>query len=331
MNYIIGAYATAPSLATSPSLSQVKASELIFYEKLIESIPQIMGLEIPFFGHDIHRFGSDFLLNILRPEWNNVLTCIPGTMKNLSIDSRYGIASDDDYFRKEAVSMYKRANKIVHKVNDFYGKKSFIAIQIATAPSIPINGVSSSKYSLLKSMEEILTLDWEGAKVVIEHQDSSILGHPFEKGFLTLEDEIEVLLKLASQQETGITINWGRSAIEGKSIQKPIEHIKLALEKKLLCGLIFSGVSDIDQLYGNWKDTHMPFAQSYNVKHFEKNSLLTYENISNVLRLLDTKSLSYLGIKLLSMPIDKSKVERRVGINRDAILILEKIISELYS
>ena len=38
-------------------------------------------------------------------------------------------------------------------------------------------------------MEEILSLDWQGAKVVIEHYDSAMPGLPFEKGFLTFEDE----------------------------------------------------------------------------------------------------------------------------------------------
>ena len=323
MNYIVGAY------ATSPYLSNDKSLELDFYHQLIESIPKIRGLEIPFFGNEIHRFGSDFLINILKPEWSNVLSCIPGTMESLSIDPKYGIASDDYDCRMAAVLMYKRANKIVHKINDYYGKKSIIAIQVASAPSVPIRGVSSSKSSLLKSMQEILSLDWQGAKVVMEHYDSAIPGLSFEKGFLTLEDEIEVLLQLSEPQGVGVTINWGRSVIEGKSINKPLEHLNLAIEKKLLSGLIFSGVSEKDEFYGDWKDTHMPFAQSYNVDYYEKNSLLTHENISNALNLLDFNSLDYLGIKLLSMPVKNSKIERRVGLNRDAISILEEIILEL--
>jgi hypothetical protein len=323
MKYIVGAY------ATSPSISNDEAVELDFYQKLIESIPEICGLEIPFFGDEIHRFGSDFLIGILKPEWSNVLSCIPGTMANLSIDPKYGIASDDYDCRVAAVAMYKRANKIVHKMNDIKGKQSIIAIQAASAPSVPIKGVSSSKSSLLRSMEEILSLDWQGAKVVIEHCDSAMLGFPFEKGFLTFEDEIEALSQLSELQDVGVTINWGRSAIEGRTANRPIEHIKLAVEKKLLAGLIFSGASEKDQFYGGWKDTHMPFAQSYNTDYYEKNSLLTYENISDALNLLDFNNLNYLGIKLLSMPMESSKIERRIGLNKDAIFILEEIISEL--
>ena len=70
----------------------------------------------------------------------------------------------------------------------------------------------------------------------------------------------------------------------------------------------------------------MPFAESYDVDNFERNSLLTYENIFNTLKLIDLKHLDYLGIKLLS---DTSDMDRRVGLNKDAIYILENIISEL--
>jgi len=325
MKYIVGAYASSPSLSSSLD----KSLESQFYKRLIESVPDMLGLEIPFFGDEIHKFGSDFLLKILRPDWNNVLTCMPGTMANLSIDPKYGIASDDYSCRMAAVSMYKRANNSIHKINDLHGRKSIIAVQIATAPSVPVKGVSSSKSSLLRSMEEILSLDWQGARVVIEHADAATLELPYEKGFLTFEDEVDVLLQLSDSCDTGITINWGRSVIEGKSINKPIEHINLALEKKLLTGFIFSGVSKNDKLYGSWKDTHMPFAQSYDVNYFEKNSLLTHQNISNILQILDLHSLHYLGVKLLSMPIEKIEIEKQVGINRDAIFILENLISEL--
>ena len=171
MKYIVGAYASSPSLSSSLD----KSLESQFYKRLIESVPDMLGLEIPFFGDEIHKFGSDFLLKILRPDWNNVLTCMPGTMANLSIDPKYGIASDDYSCRMAAVSMYKRANNSIHKINDLHGRKSIIAVQIATAPSVPVKGVSSSKSSLLRSMEEILSLDWQGARVVIEHADAATL------------------------------------------------------------------------------------------------------------------------------------------------------------
>jgi hypothetical protein len=317
VKYIIGAYATAPSLADNDKLNEHK-----FYEKLIESIPEIRGLEIPFWGKEIHQFGSDFLLDIIDKNWENVLTCIPGSMSKLANNPKFGLASDDENGRAEAIAMHKKANQVLHKMNECYGRQSVIAVQIATAPSTPVEYVSSSTDSLLKSMEEILSWDWEGAKIVIEHCDAAVGNTPFEKGFLTIEDEVKTLIELKDLHDVGMTINWARSAIEGRNTSKPIEHIKMALKNDILSGLMFSGVSDNDDQYGNWKDTHMPFAQSFNVKFYEENSFLTYENIINTLKSLNVNDLDYLGIKLLSMPIESATIERRIGINYDAVSIL---------
>ncbi len=324
MKYIVGAYATAPSL-----VSENRNSEQEFYRKLIIDIPEIRGLEIPFWGEGIHRFGSDFLLDIINPNWENVLSCIPGTMSKLAKNPKFGLASDDENGRVEAIAMHKRANQVLHKMNECYGRQSVIAVQITTAPSTPVGGVSSSMDSFLRSMDEILGWDWCGTKIVIEHCDASIIDQPFEKGFFTLEKEIEALSVLSSANTLGVTINWARSAIEGRSPSKPVEHLKLASKYNLLSGLIFSSVSDFDERYGSWADTHMPFAQSYDVQHYEENSLLTRENVMNTLKTIDVDNLDYLGIKLLSMPIDKSTIERRVGLNKDAISILNNVIAEL--
>ena len=321
MKYIIGAYATAPSLADND-----KSNEHKFYEKLIESIPEIRGLEVPFWGKEIHQFGSDFLLDIIDKNWENVLTCIPGSMSKLAKNPKFGLASDDENGRAEAIAMHKRANQVLHKMNAYYGRQSAIAVQIATAPSTPVKYVSSSTDSLLKSMEEILSWDWEGAKIVIEHCDTAVDNIPFEKGFLTIEDEIKTLIELQGMHNVGITINWARSAIEGRDTSKPLEHIELALKSNILSGLMFSGVSDNDIQYGSWKDTHMPFSKNKDVQFFEENSLLTQEEISNTLNLVDLDSVDYLGVKLLSMPIDRSTIDRRVGLNSDAVSILNKIL-----
>jgi hypothetical protein len=324
MKYIVGAYVTAPSL-----VGEDKPLESDFYKQLINSISEIRGLEIPFWGKDIHRFGSDFLLEIIKPDWDNILSCIPGTMTSLANAPKFGLASDDEQGRVAAVAMHKRANQMLHRMNERFGRQSIIAVQIATAPSVPVEGVTSSVYSFSKSMDELLSWDWGGAKIIIEHCDAAVVNQPFIKGFFSIEDEIKVLSKFSDNQNVGIMINWGRSAIEGRSSAKPLEHLKLVSENNLLSGLIFSGVSDNDELYGSWSDTHMPFSKSYDVINYEENSLLSHEVITNVLSAVDIDKLDYLGIKLLSMPVDTSSIERRVGLNKDAITILNNVISEL--
>ena len=227
----------------------------------------------------------------------------------------------DFFFGRE---MYKRANKILRKMNDKYGKRSVIAVQIITSPSIGKKNVSSSIDSFLKSLDQIMSWDWEGAKIVIEHCDRFIPSQSFEKGFMSIEDEVKALSKISSNYDIGITINWARSAIEGRSPNMPIEHLEIAFKNNLLSGLIFSGTSNNDELYGEWKDTHMPFAQSYNSEYYENNSLLTLDNIKQTLACIDIKKLDYLGVKLLSMPIDRPDIDRRVGVNLDAISILNQ-------
>lgn len=321
MKYIIGAYATAPSLAISD-----KSLEIKFYDKLIDSIPQVRGLEIPFWGEEIHQFGSNFLLDIINPDWDNVLTCIPGTMAYLSKQPSFGLASDDNQGRKNAIAMYKRVNITQKMMNDKYGRRSIIVVQIVTAPSMGKSGVRSSIDSFMKSLDQILSWDWDGARIVVEHCDSFSPQQPFEKGFLSIEDEVKGLLKISNQYNIGLTINWARSAIEGRSVKTPIQHLKLASSNNILSGLIFSGVSNNDKHYGEWKDTHMPFAKSYNSKFHEEKSLLNKENITQTLASIDIKELDYLGVKLLSMPIEKSDIERRVGLNLDAISTLNEIL-----
>lgn len=324
IKYLIGAYATAPSLA----LDDVEL-ERKFYRQLIQSIPDIQGFEIPFWGEEVHKFGPEFLFEFIRPEWDHVLTCIPGSVKGVEENPNFGLASNDPMGRLDAVKMHQRANQMVQKINMHSGRSSVLAIHIATAPSVPVDGVGSSIGSLLLSMKEILSWDWMGSRIVIEHCDSHVSSHPFEKGFMSIEDEILALKSLSNNFKVGLAINWARSAIEGRSPSTVIDHVKLARGNDLLSGFIFSGVSDKDGCYGAWRDSHMPFESSCGIEHFESNSLLTKSNMLSTLEALDLNELDYVGVKLLSMPIDSSTLNRRVGVNRDAITVLNNILSEI--
>ena len=320
MKYLIGTYATAPSLG----LDDIDL-EQEFYEQLIRSIPDIQGFEIPFWGKDIHKFGTDFLLKFVQPEWDHVLTCIPGSVKGVEKNPNFGLASNDTSGRSDALRMHERACQMVHEINTHFGRSSVLAVHLATAPSVPVDGVSSSVDSLLLSLNEILSWDWMGARIVIEHCDSYVGDHPFEKGFMSLDDEILALKSLSEDFKVGLAINWARSAIEGRSPATVVDHIKLARKNNLLSGLFFSGVSDRGGDYGDWKDSHMPFEKSCDIEHYQSNSLLTESNIRSTLKSINLEELDYIGVKLLSMPIAGSSIERRVGVNRDAINVLNNI------
>ena len=98
--YIVGAYATSPNL-----FSWNKDSEAVFFDRL-KVLNSIRGLELPFWGKSLHQFDDQWLLSNLHPDWQNVLTCVPGTMKNLESDPYFGLASKKQSSRKNAINFY---------------------------------------------------------------------------------------------------------------------------------------------------------------------------------------------------------------------------------
>src|SRR3990167_8569811 len=312
MKYIIGAYATAPSLGLND-----QRIEKEYYQNLIKFVPAVRGFEIPFWGNDIHIYGTEFLLNFINSEWQNVLTCIPGTVMGLKSDLHFGLASDNEDGRIAAINMHKKAHQKLKEINRVFNKNVFIAVQIATSPSVSISGVSSSISSLMRSLVEILSWNWMGAKIVIEHCDAFTGDLSFEKGFMNLNDEIEVLQFFSKNHDVGMTINWARSAIEGKSAETVIEHIKKVKKSRLLTGMMFSGTTDINAEYGAWKDTHMPIAQEGMAW---SNSLLTEKKIGETMLNISLDQIDYVGIKLSLMPFASKSIDTRVNINKNGVL-----------
>ena len=97
----------------------------------------------------------------------------------------------------------------------------------------------------------------------------------------------------------------------------------------MLNGFIFSGTSNKDTIYGDWKDNHMPFNKIYNIQNYEKNSLLTYLNVKNTLQRLSKSEIQFIGVKILSLPLENLNVEKRVDFNIDALRILRTMVDEI--
>ena len=190
--------------------------------------------------------------------------------------------------------------------------------------------MKSSSNSLKKSLSEIASWNWFGAKLVIEHCDSGREKNPV-KGFLSLDEEIKAILDVNKElnHPIGLTINWARSAIEKRNKIGPIEHVRKAYENNILQGVMFSGTSPKSELYGNWSDLHLPIAKEDDIEYFEKDSLMNFKNIKDTLKECDIDKLSYIGVKVLAMPIEDSSIEKRIGINRDTLKVLNKIIKEM--
>ncbi|UTF58882.1 DUF4862 family protein [Gilvimarinus sp. DA14] len=317
MSYYVGAYASSP--CTSGWNPELETS----YYNHLKQLPNVKGLEHPFLGEHLHAHDDGWFLQNIDPDWRYIFTCVPGTMGAIGKNPDFGIASDDPAGREQALAFMEKARAAIVKLNAHAGRQVVQAIEIQTAPNKA--KASSSPASLKASLETMLGWDWQGARIVLEHCDTFIEGQTPAKGFLTLEEEINVIKAVNEHcnAKLGVVINWGRSVIETRSTSGAIEHIKKAKHAGVLAGLMFSGVSDQETPYGAWADTHMPAAPSAKAEIGAEGSLMTEEQIHHCIKVADAKNLPILGIKLGIRPKDEA-LENRVAYNREALAMLER-------
>ena len=152
------------------------------------------------------------------------------------------------------------------------------------------------------SLEALAQLDWSGAKLVIEHCDKYVEGQKPEKGFLPIEDEIA----LCGSAGIGLTVNWGRSVVEGRTPETAVAHVEAAAKAGVLSGLMFSGAGPEETQYGyGWIDGHLPMNPD------EPTSLMDAAAIKAAVRAAGTQErpLDYLGAKVC-VPKDATVEER---------------------
>jgi hypothetical protein len=137
-NYIVGAYATSPTLNKWDAKKEIE-----YIEALKNSLEPIRGLELAFWG-ELHLYDEEIYLNTFNKNWEFVLTTLPANVKALTLNPKMGLASDNENSRVEAVLIYKKASEAVKKINNYCGKKSVIAVTIATAPSLQSINASSA-------------------------------------------------------------------------------------------------------------------------------------------------------------------------------------------
>ena len=319
MKYYLGAYAASPNHSSwNPTL------ETAFYNEL-KALPNIKGLEHPFLG-SLHQHDDNWFLANIDASWDYVFTCIPGIMNALGQNPLFGIASDDEAGRAAALDFVQQACAAIGKLNAYLGRQAVTAIQIQTAPAR--HHAASSKEALAASLNTMLSWDWQGAKIVIEHCDAYVASHAPSKGFLALSDELEVLATvnatIPEQQRLGMVINWGRSVFETRTVAGAVEHIQAAQQAGLLSGVMFSGVSDQASEYGAWRDSHQPPCSSDMVKHGEPASWMTEQAMHDCLATCaNPQALLVLGAKIGIRPLNAS-IEQRIGTIRDTLAILDR-------
>lgn len=322
MKYYLGAYAASPNHSGwDPKL------ETAFYNEL-KALPNLKGLEHPFLGR-LHQYDDDWFLANINPQWDFVFTCIPGIMNALSQNPLFGLASDDASGRAEALAFMQRACAAIGKLNAHLGRPAVTAIQIQTAPAR--HKAASSTAALMTSLKTMLEWDWQGARIVIEHCDAYVPEHLPSKGFLALQDELDVLTalntQLSTEQQLGVVINWGRSVFETRRVEGALAHIQMAQQAGLLRGLMFSGVSDQDSDYGAWRDSHQPPQSSERVTYGAPGSWMTELAIHDCLAACDNAAgLAVLGAKIGIRPHSAS-VAQRIAYIGDTLAILDRYFS----
>jgi hypothetical protein len=302
MKVFVSSYAAA-----SPSSPPDRAE----YGALLDGLAQLdlAGLELPFTGR-LRARDSDWMISRLRPEWSFILTLLPGTMNRLENDEFFGLASADADGRRRALGFAEDARRAVETLNDALGRKAVAAVAIHSAPRLG-GGARSSLEAFADSLSDLRRRDWGGAEILVEHCDAYFPGRAPAKGFLRLEDECAAIGLSRGPTPARVLINWGRSAIEARSADGPLEHLRRAREAGLLAGLFFSGVTPAHPDYGAWKDSHAPFSTSCPASILTPAAALSAFDAA--------EGISYLGLKIQPLPASLGASERlallRVGLD----------------
>lgn len=304
MAYFLGAYAASPN-----STDWDPAAEQDYYQALSQ-LPQIGGLEHPFMGQ-LHPYDDNWFLQHISSHWDYVFTTIPGVMNALATQPGFGLASTDQAGRQAALDFMQAAREAMFKLNAYLGRSAVKAIMLHSAPAR--HQVAGNAACFMASMQELLSWDWQGAKLLVEHCDAYLPPQLPSKGFLSLSDELAVLsqLKQQSAAPVGIVINWGRSVFEGRDPATAIAHIQATQDAGLLAGLMFSGVSSEESAYGAWRDSHQPIRNSQQPKLGSPCSWLTEEAVGAALKVASPlNNLTVLGLKIGVRPVTASVAER---------------------
>ncbi|MEK7389558.1 MAG: DUF4862 family protein [Elusimicrobiota bacterium] len=266
------------------------------------------GLEQPFFDR-LHRRDEGWLLGQLRPHWSFVLTLLPGVMDRLAKDRHFGLASTNPDGRARALDFTESARRAVERLNARMSRRAVLAVEIHSAPR-RVEPHQSSVSAFADSLSLLRRQNWMGASLIVEHCDAAVGGHPPDKGFLGLDDEIAAISLSSGETPVKLGINWGRSALETRSARGPLSHIRKAAKNNLLASLFFSGVTPDDAHYGSWKDSHAPFSTQ------AASSLLTPAHAKAALAA--APECPIIGLKLQPLPAALS-LARRVAMIQDGL------------
>jgi len=337
--FILGVYPMGPFREQN----WTRERETNFLDRVLE-LPNLRGLEIPFPSNSqIHQFDPQLFLQYLargaKLGMQHVLTCIVGTSQQLTTNPHFGLASANKVGREQAVEFIRTAHQQVKQLQKTLGESSILALELHSAPSRTKPGVASTSADLRDSLQSIAEWDWGNVRLSVEHCDSVDSPFPPVKGFLSLDDELTAVRAvnsaLALPKPIGLTINWGRSAIEQRDPETPHQQIVTCGKAGLLAGVMFSGVTDSQKRSGKegaWLDSHAPHARAAGLDYFYEDSLMTEERMHDCLKAAAPFHPDYLGAKIMRRPetadYDETPLEERIGLLHSMLLLLKRSYTE---
>ncbi|MDT0116366.1 DUF4862 family protein [Microbacterium sp. PRF11] len=297
---LVSAYAASPAFrAWDPHLEGELMAGLC-------ALPDVVGLEVPWLG-GIHPHDEEWFLREL-PAVEVAITPLPWVMGRCAAVPGYGLASPDDAGRRAALDDLRRIRDDVQCLTEL----SRARVTTVMLHSAPRGG--GSVQALRSSLDELAGWDSAGVRLVIEHCDADTGAHPSEKGFLSMDAEIEAIR--ASGAPIGVWMNWGRSLIETRDPAAVTRQVTKAASSGLLTGLALSGASDVDGPYGTaWADAHLPFAEA------DPSSRSLLRNSAAVDALGAAGAVDRLGLKVSRHPDDRTAADvlHTVAANLDAM------------
>lgn len=297
---LVSAYAASPAFRSwDPHLEGELMAGLC-------ALPDVVGLEVPWLG-GIHPHDEDWFLREV-PAVELAITPLPWVMGRCASAPGYGLASADDGGRHAALDDLQRVRDDAHRL----AERSRARVATVILHSAPRGG--GSVEALRSSLDELASWDFAGAQLVIEHCDADTGAHPFEKGFLSMEAEIQAIH--ASGAPVGLWMNWGRSLIETRDPAAVTAQIAHAASAGPLAGLALSGAAAVDGPYGTaWADAHLPFAET-------DPSSLSQLTLAAAVDALDAAgAVNRLGLKMSRRRTDRTAADvlATVGANLDVL------------
>lgn len=300
---VLGAYALLAGLSLEDS---VKCYEELAQKVTVDACEVPLG-DLTQNNPAVGKYGVDGLPAFLGDSLDVVVTCIPTVMGRISQDPTYGLASTDQAGRSAAIADVCQALEIAERTAQSSGRPRIFAIQIHSAPRPDFH----SPDAFAQSLDQLLQEADDSVLLTLEHSDATRPNQHVAKGFLELSQEIEAIQKFDADR-LGITINWGRSMIEGHNVQYVNDHISQVREAGLLKGLMFSGATHRSGPWGPaWQDGHMAPRGEHPLLVFSHMSLLGEEEIESALVAAGPASERvYTGVKI-TVQEGQDEVDRR--------------------